>query len=58
MKNRLIFPSIRDKILKTRCRGEVLDIKTKEVIAVVYGKNLEEMRNIKHAVCKTIREIL
>lgn len=55
-----ILPGLIDKRLKCgRYRGEVLRLggKRREVLAVVYGETIEEMRRRKYACVKILEEI-
>lgn len=55
-----ILPSLIDKRLRCgRYRGEVLRLggKRREVLAVVYGDTIEEMRRRKNACVKMMEEI-
>lgn len=55
-----ILPSLIDRKLRCgRYRGEVLRLggKRREVLAVVYGETLEEMRRRKYALVKLLEEI-
>lgn len=55
-----ILPGLIDKRLKCgRYRGEVLRLggKRREVLAVVYGSTIEEMRRRKYACVKMLEEI-
>lgn len=54
----IVLPGIRDHQLKKEFRGEVFlfgnSDSRKELIAVVYGKNLREMRRRKRAVASAL----
>ena len=52
----IIVPGLKDKVLKTRYRGEVLDLSTNEVICYVYGETIDIMRERKHFIAKALRE--
>ncbi len=54
-----ILPSINDRKLKGRYRGEVylFGDGERKTIAVVYGATLEEMRARKHATSDALRQL-
>jgi hypothetical protein len=54
-----VLPGLRDKILKTRVRGQVVGLENGKwyTLAYVYGKNLKEMRKRKHAILKALDDL-